>query len=210
MSLANALPAVCNALGGRKFEELAGLKLLERQGPTNGANVYFRFEIGDLGIFGGGSRIIANHQPTVAQHHNLELGSALVLVACVKGKLSRAAPARDLYVSTWFQKVRDLVEASGARWFVLSSHYGLVGPDEVIRPYEYTLNSAGITERREWAERVLAKLEPELARYKRVVMFAGERYREFLVGALGRRGMAVEIPMQGLRRGEQLEWLVSR
>jgi hypothetical protein len=38
-------------------------------------------------------------------------------------------------------------------------------------------------------------------------MFAGERYREFLIEPLQQRGLEVEIPMEGLRQGEQLEWL---
>jgi len=38
-------------------------------------------------------------------------------------------------------------------------------------------------------------------------MFAGHRYREFLVEPLLRHGMIVDAPMAGLRRGEQLAWL---
>jgi Family of unknown function (DUF6884) len=29
-----------------------------------------------------------------------------------------------LYTSAWFKKVRDFVEASGARWFILFACYG--------------------------------------------------------------------------------------
>lgn len=42
---------------------------------------------------------------------------------------------------------------------------------------------------------------------KRVVLLAGIRYREFLVAPLCVRGVTVEIPMKGLRIGEQLKWL---
>jgi hypothetical protein len=54
---------------------------------------------------------------------------------------------------------------------------------------------------------VLDKLLPALAGEKRVVMFAGARYREFLVQPLERRGIKVEVPMETLTRGEQLAWL---
>ena len=102
---------------------------------------------------------------------------------------------------------RDIVEASGARWFVLSALYGLVAPDERIKPYDYTLNRLGVAERRAWAAEVLDDLLPEVADVPRVVMLAGARYREFLVGPLQQRGIAVEVPMAHLRRGEQLAWL---
>jgi hypothetical protein len=41
----------------------------------------------------------------------------------------------------------------------------------------------------------------------RVVMFAGQRYREFLVEPLRRQGIEVEIPMANLAIGKQLAWL---
>ena len=139
-----------------------------------------------------------------------DLTEALVLVSCVKSKQPYSAPARQLYTSAWFRGVRDLVEASGARWFVLSSLYGLVAPDAVIEPYDHTLNSIGVSERQAWAKGVLDKLLPETAGFKRIVMFAGQRYREYLIEPLRRRGITVEIPMKNLRRGEQLAWLTHQ
>jgi cytolysin (calcineurin-like family phosphatase) len=112
-----------------------------------------------------------------------------------------------LYTSAWFQKVRDIVEASGARWFILSARYGLVAPNAEIEPYERTLNTLGVAERRAWASAVLDKLLPELTGENRVVMFAGDRYREFLVVPLRSQGIKVEVPMANLAFGQQLAWL---
>ena len=44
MNLRSAMPAICSALGSTKFELLAGVELVII-GPTNGANVYFRFDL---------------------------------------------------------------------------------------------------------------------------------------------------------------------
>lgn len=41
MSLTNAMPAVCSAIGSNKFDEFAGITRTARTGPANGANVYF-------------------------------------------------------------------------------------------------------------------------------------------------------------------------
>ncbi|MDB5313752.1 MAG: hypothetical protein JWO38_7954 [Gemmataceae bacterium] len=133
--------------------------------------------------------------------------SSVHLVSCVGQKREQAYPARALYVSAWFLKARRYVEASRCRWFILSAEYGLVAPDQVITPYERTLKIMPVAERRAWAERVseqLAAAVPELAQ---VVFLAGERYREFLVRHLTGRGVAVSVPMEGLRIGEQLGWL---
>jgi hypothetical protein len=83
----------------------------------------------------------------------------------------------------------------------------LVAPNTEIAPYEYTLNTLRIAERRDWANKVLTRLLGEIADERRIVMFAGHRYREFLEEPLERRGLKVDAPMEHLRRGEQLAWL---
>lgn len=210
MSLTNAMPAVCSAIGSRKFDEFAGVTRTALRGPANGANVYFTFSLHARLL---SKRLtVRRREPVLGRaqsqpKRSLDLGGAIVLVSCVKSKLSHSAPARALYTSAWFRKVRDIVEASGAHWFVLSSRYGLVAPDVEIAPYDYTLNTLGVAERRDWATSVLDKLLPEMASETRVVMFAGYRYREFLVEPLRQRGIEVEVPMANLTRGEQLAWL---
>lgn len=112
-----------------------------------------------------------------------------------ESKLPHPATARSLYTSAWFHKARDLIEASGARWFVLSSRYGLVAPETEIAPYDYTPNTLGVAERRLWAAKVLEKLVPEIRDERHVVMLAGARYREFLIEPLERLGLTVVVPM---------------
>ena len=93
---------------------------------------------------------------------------------------------------------------------MLSARYGLVEPQTVIAPYDSTLNALDVEERRKWGGRTfeaLMKAEPEL---RRVVMFAGQRYREFLEPRLAERGISVQVPMRHLRQGEQLAWLAER
>lgn len=209
MGLANSMPAVCSAIGSKKFEELARTALVKTIGPANGANVYFHFSL--IAALGD------DHHPPLQQPASapksaitIDFANAIVLVSCVKSKLAHRAHARSLYTSAWFRKVRSLVEGRGARWFILSSRYGLVAPDAEIAPYDYTLNTVGIAERRAWARDVLDKLLPQIADERRIVMFAGHRYREFLIEPLRCRGISVEVPMAHLARGEQLAWLSER
>jgi hypothetical protein len=217
MKLKNAMPAVCSALGSGKFELLAGVKRLEITGPANGANVYFRFDIaapvGELAPRVQKHRSQPSPRPVdraKAATATIDLGDALVLVSCVKSKLPHVAPARMLYCSDWFTKVREIVDAQGARWFVLSALYGLVPADKEIAPYDHTLNTVGVAARRVWADGVYRALLPELKGHKRIVFFAGLKYREFLVEPLQKAGFQIEVPMEGLVRGDQLSWLTAR
>ena len=43
--------------------------------------------------------------------------------------------------------------------YVLSAKYGLLNEEEIIEPYDETLNRKNITERRNWADKVIAQLK---------------------------------------------------
>jgi hypothetical protein len=81
------------------------------------------------------------------------------LVGCVKTKVAHPAKARDLYSSALFRGRRRFVESSCDRWFVLSARHGLVSPDEIIEPYDETLNDKSTAAKRRWADHVLRQLE---------------------------------------------------
>src|SRR5262249_53997168 len=87
------------------------------------------------------------------------------------------------------------------------AEHGLVAPEQVVAPYEKTLNTMPVGERRRWASKVIARLHEVMPSLSRVVFLAGQRYREFLVSHLESRGDAVAVPMEGLQIGEQLRWL---
>jgi len=133
----------------------------------------------------------------------------IYLVSCVSKKCATPSRARDLYISDWFMKARDYVEASHSPWFILSAEYGLVSPDEVLGPYERTLNTMSTSERKAWATKVKAQMETFLPAADRIIVFAGRRYREFLMDYLRERAGTVEVPMEGLTIGKQLHYLAA-
>lgn len=131
----------------------------------------------------------------------------IALVSCVSSKEQFPAPARDLYTSALFRKARAYAERNADVWYILSAKYGLVDPYSVIDPYDVTLNRMSVAQRRAWAAKVRLELEQVVRPGDTVVMLAGAHYREGLMGALRARGVRVEVPMQGLGIGKQLQWL---
>jgi len=118
--------------------------------------------------------------------------------------------AKDLYDSVLFTKSREFVERCCDSWFILSAKHGLVEPTEILEPYEETLNTKSRRERDDWANRVWASLRRLLKPDDRITILAGERYRERLVPLIKEHGCRVEVPMQGLGIGRQLQWLSNR
>lgn len=136
------------------------------------------------------------------------LGEAAVplhLVACVKAKASKPMRAADLYQSVWFRKARAYVEARQAPWYVLSALHGIIDPDDLVAPYEQTLATMSVHQRRAWGDRVVAQLiERGHGDDAQIVMLAGVRYRQPISDWLGERAI---VPMKGLAIGQQLAWL---
>ena len=129
------------------------------------------------------------------------------LVGCVKKKQPQAAPAADLYVSALFRGRRACIERTCGRWFILSALHGLVRPDVLLEPYDYTLNDAAREQRRAWSAKVLSQLEAELGPLAGLTfeIHAGANYTDCgLIAGLRARGAEVEMPASGLRLGEQL------
>jgi len=125
----------------------------------------------------------------------------------VAGKQAGPVPAAQIYTSTWFRKVRKLVELAGTPWFILSAEHGLLSPDTPVRSYDRTLNTMRAAERRAWAEMVTRQMEAQLPNADEVVLFAGIRYRVYLLPWLQANYALVSVPMAGMPIGKQLEWM---
>ena len=148
MRLVNSTPAVCSALRASKFQQETGLGLVERTGPRESTTTTFRYKRGAQPAaptetraarhapIRPPTRIMASVHPDAPPTRGASLPPAadLCLVSCVKSKLPRPAPAKELYTSDLFRKERAVVEAEGWPWFILSAQYGLVHPGTEIEP----------------------------------------------------------------------------
>ena len=136
-----------------------------------------------------------------------ERAADVLLVGCVKSKRSQPAAARDLYTSALFARRRRYAEAAGAPWFVVSSRWGLVAPDEVIAPYDQYLGDMPPAYRRAWAEFVVAQLALLMRLSGALVeIHAGDRYVDALRPVLERAGANVSDPVDAGSMGGTLAW----
>ena len=129
----------------------------------------------------------------------------IILISCVSKKLPHKSKARDLYISALFKKNLQFAQKLNPdQTFVLSAKYGLVRLDDEIEPYDLTLNTMSTAEIRLWANGVLRQLaEVSDLQQDHFIFLAGDKYRKYLLPRLKN----VEIPLQGLRIGEQLHRL---
>lgn len=111
--------------------------------------------------------------------------------------------------STLFSKIVSFVERKDySDWYILSAKYSLLCKDQVIEPYDITLNNMKVSERKVWALQTAKGIVGLGARH--VDFYAGQKYREYITPILNEKKIAFSVPMMGLGIGEQLKYLTTK
>jgi len=129
----------------------------------------------------------------------------VVFISCVSKKLSHKAKAQDLYISPLFKlNLAYAKQLKPDKIFILSAKHGLLKLNDVVAPYDTTLNTMRDPARRVWGSKVMKQLKGKVNLEKdRFVFLAGGRYRKYLMPHMKH----VEIPMIHLGIGKQLQFL---
>ncbi len=129
----------------------------------------------------------------------------VVFISCVSKKLAHKAKAKELYISPLFKlNLAYAKKLKPDKIFILSAKHGLLNLNDVITPYDTTLNKIRDPERRKWGARVLKQLRGKVNLKKDTFIFlAGGRYRKYLMPHMTH----VKVPMMHLGIGKQLQFL---
>ena len=122
------------------------------------------------------------------------------------------AAARDFYDAPRFVKRRLYAEQSGRPWYILSPEHGLLHPDDVIEPSDFSSARWRLPEWESWSARVAEALVEPIASMgaRSVEVLAGGPYLDFgLREGLEGLGLQVLIPHRLLSGPEQSSPLES-
>ncbi len=114
----------------------------------------------------------------------------------------------DLYISPLFRmNLQYARQLTPQKIFILSAKYGLVKLDDVIEPYDVTLNNMPARERKNWTAKIVSQLQEncDLAN-DHFIILAGHKYRQYLLPHLH----SYEVPLSGLPIGKQLQYLKEK
>ncbi len=136
----------------------------------------------------------------------------IALISCVSMKLDKKAKVKDIYISPLFKKNLEFArnqKINDDSIFILSALHGLLAIDDEIDPYNLTLNDMSTRDKNRWARKVFQQIKdhPDIPDIKEVnfIILAGMNYRGILEPVLPH----VEIPLEGLPIGKQLQWLTQ-
>jgi hypothetical protein len=135
--------------------------------------------------------------------------NAIGLVQCSGTKNYKKCRASEMYwPSAFFRKSFTYCSRTYELVGILSAKHGFLLPEDVIEPYDITLNKMSSAGRREWARRTFSQMcnQLDMDKIDDVYFHAGKNYRTDLVIMFVGLGKRVNIPLEGLGIGQQLSW----
>jgi len=132
----------------------------------------------------------------------------IVLIACSSKKKKEKSLVIDIYISTLFKYSYEYAKKLNPdKIFVLSAKYGLLEMNQVIEPYNETLNTKTKIEKMLWSEKIETQLIEKGIDLKNdnIIFLSGKNYRENLIKHINN----YLIPLKGLSIGNQLKYLKS-
>lgn len=129
------------------------------------------------------------------------------LISCGKHKQLIQAHAAELYTSLRFRLSVTLPQRLHLPFSVLSAKHGLLEPDTLVQPYDFSLASMNRAEMRVWAERVLTQLTTMHSNVQRFVVLADDDYRDDLVPLLLQKKFRVLEPLLRYERSGRVSFL---
>jgi len=136
---------------------------------------------------------------------NLPAGGT-VIIGCSSRKKSFPCRALNMYQGALFKKAKRYAEIRGKEILILSAKYGLLKPDQKIEPYNLSLNSFSVAEKKAWAEKVTRQMS-EIEIKTPIIVFAGRNYYQFLPWKSKKN---VFFPLKNLGIGKQLAWFTDK
>jgi hypothetical protein len=134
--------------------------------------------------------------------------SRIGLVSGSSSQLKIRALADRSYTSAWFQKARAYAINKCDRWYILSPHYGLIEPDQLIDPYAEKFKDFSREDQFKWAQRIFAELgRTRLTTMDTIVLLASAAYRDLLTPMFEARNFRFEAPLAGMGITDQMIWL---
>lgn len=132
-----------------------------------------------------------------------------VFLSCTKEKSSKRCKAVEMYMpSSLFSKSYEYAKSLNPdHIYILSAKHHLLRLDDMIDPYNVTLNDASVEERKEWTEEVLKQMKDAHIDFNaKTYFFCGENYIEFLKEHFSNH----ESVYSGKGIGEIMHWLDSK
>lgn len=127
----------------------------------------------------------------------------IFLLSCGKEKRTYSCKAKNLYCSSRFIDTRRFVEHQNSDWYILSAKYGLLDPNIIIEPYDYSNFQKTSLEQYFWADTIVKALLKIYTAPQTFVILAEDSYSITVSEILQNHGFQIVLPYHNLSYNDQ-------
>ena len=133
------------------------------------------------------------------------------LLATARAKSDHPEKVINFYKSPLFIKSVEYAKQHYHRLYFYNAKDGLLLPDQWISPYDISIKTFSLSEKKAWAHRVIASLrEFEHPNEVCIYLHGGMIYRKFLEPELLSHNFQFQVPLKGFSIGQQLKWFSEK
>ncbi len=105
-----------------------------------------------------------------------------IFLSCVSKKLNYPAKAEDIYQSALFKKSLAYAKSLNPdHIYILSAKHKVLELDNIIEPYDETLNDMSVNEKKAWADEVIKQLKEKNINFdEQTIFLAGKNYTKYI------------------------------
>ncbi len=131
----------------------------------------------------------------------------IILISCGKRKLDRSARADELYTSPRSRLAVGLTSILRYPFRIVSAAHGLLRPDQIVSPYDVSLDGLTSDELTEWRAKVAKDLASFPIHVCRFLLLGSDDYIHQISIVLTEIGADYIAPMTGCPANQQTAWL---
>lgn len=128
--------------------------------------------------------------------------SKIALISCTSSKKDYECEAKELYSNSLaFRLEYEIASKIAEKVYILSAKHGLISPNTVLAPYNYTLINKPKSVKVKWSNTVLNQMKQEVSlENDEFIIFTGKDYYGYLLSSMKNYW----LPLKGIRQGERI------
>lgn len=124
----------------------------------------------------------------------------IIIIQCSKSKVNSKTKASELYTSQRFKLSKKIADKYAKKWFILSAKHGLIRPDSVIAPYDFTINDLSINEKQNYFSKIIDQIRKLNLTNSRLIFLTDPDYTNEVINSLNNSCRDIISPFSQIKK----------
>lgn len=135
------------------------------------------------------------------------MSKLLFIIGCSDKKATTARPAGEMYLSERFLAAKRIAQSYASTWLILSAKYGILSKDQIVEPYDVSLDSLCDEHYRSWVSQCSKQIINKTSPRDHVIFIGDNQYFMDIKELLILENRIVFMPLEFIPKEKQSRWI---